>query len=128
MVPFPAAISIAYYAKLTNYPLVLNWWMLVSLMFFLAAFACFSCAIKGFRMPPWKKIEFPDIQVDLYGLGFMSIPRTIAVAGIVPEASGVITTTESLRFLWYVLPIWRGNKTRAFAPKACRGLINCGRH
>jgi hypothetical protein len=98
LVPFPAAIAIAYYAKLTNYPLVLNWWMLVSLMLFLAAFACFFSAIRGFRMPPWKKIEFPDIQVDLYGIGFMSVPRTIAVAGIVPEASSVIMTTESLRF------------------------------
>src|SRR5208283_2086883 len=41
LVPFPAAIAIAYYAKLTHYSVLLNRWMLVSLVFFLAAFGCF---------------------------------------------------------------------------------------
>ena len=54
LLPFPAAIAIAYYAKLSNYSILMNRWMLVSLVFFLAAFACFFGAIKGLRFPRGK--------------------------------------------------------------------------
>jgi hypothetical protein len=66
LVPFPAAIAIAYYLKLTSYSVLLNWWMLASLVFFLAAFGCFLGAIMDLRFPPWKKITFPDVRVHIY--------------------------------------------------------------
>lgn len=69
LVPFPAAIGIASYAKLTNYSVLLNRWMLASLVLFFIAFGCFLGAIKGLRFPPWKKITFPDIKIDVYGTG-----------------------------------------------------------
>lgn len=81
LLPFPAAIAIAYYAKLTNYSVLMNRWMLASLLFFLAAFACFFCAIKGLRMPPWKKIRFPDIKIHVFGEGIATVERVIAVTG-----------------------------------------------
>jgi hypothetical protein len=92
LVPFPAAIAIASYAKLTNYSVLLNRWMLVSLAFFLAAFACFFGAIKGLRFPPWKKITFPDIKIHVYGAGFEVVERVITV----PGASSNLVTKETL--------------------------------
>jgi hypothetical protein len=91
--PLPAAIAIAYYLKLTNYSVLLNRWMLASLLFFLAAFVCFFCAIKGLRMPPWKKIKFPDIKVHIYGEGFATVEHVITV----PGGSGQLVTNETLK-------------------------------
>jgi hypothetical protein len=93
LVPFPAAIAIAYYAKLTNYSVLLNRWMLASLAFFLAAFVCFFGAIKGLRFPPWKKITFPDIKIDVYGAGFTVAQRVITI----PGASSSLVTNETLQ-------------------------------
>ncbi|MDQ2945004.1 MAG: hypothetical protein M3Y27_03535 [Acidobacteriota bacterium] len=93
LVPFPAAIAIAYYAKLTHHSVLLNWWMLASLMFFLAAFICFLGAIKGLRFPPWKRVRFPDIKVDIYGEGDSVTDRVITLA----SASSALVTRETLR-------------------------------
>jgi hypothetical protein len=93
LLPFPAAIAIAYYAKLTHYSVLLNRWMLASLLFFLAAFACFFCAIKGLRMPPWKKMRFPDIKIHVNGEGFNTVERVITAPGMANK----LVTNETLK-------------------------------
>jgi hypothetical protein len=96
LLPFPAAIAIAYYAKLTHYSVLLNRWMLASLLFFLAAFACLLCAIKGVRLPPWKKIEFPDIKVHVHGEGFNTVERVITAPGM---AKNLVTNEVLKRYM-----------------------------
>jgi hypothetical protein len=93
LVPFPAAIAIAYYAKLTRYSVLLNLWMLASLLFLIAAFACFLCAISGLRFPPWKRIKFPDIKVHIYGEGIHNTDRVTNIRG----ASSPLVTPETLK-------------------------------
>ena len=93
LVPFPAAIAIASYAKLTNYSVLLNRWMFASLVLFFAAFGCFLGAIKGLRFPPWKKITFPDIKFDVYGAGFNVTQHVITI----PGASSSLVTNETLQ-------------------------------
>lgn len=93
LLPFPAAIAIAYYAKLSNYSILMNRWMLVSLVFFLAAFACFFGAIKGLRFPPWKRIAFPDIKFHVYGGGFKVVERVVTN----PGASSSLVIQETLQ-------------------------------
>ena len=93
LVPFPAAIAIAYYAKLTNYSVLTNRWMPLSLVFFLAAFGCFLGAIKGLRFPPWKKITFPDVKVNIYGERTLITDRVVTVRG----ANSGTATPETLK-------------------------------
>ena len=93
LVPFPAAIAIAYYAKLTNYSVLVNRWMLASLVLFFAAFGCFWGAIKGLRFPPWKRITFPDVRVHIYGDGTLITDRVVTVRG----ASSDLVIPETLK-------------------------------
>lgn len=62
-------------------------------MFFLAAFGCFLGAIRGLRFPPWRKITFPDIKIDVYGGGFEVTERVINM----PGASSDIVTNEMIQ-------------------------------
>jgi hypothetical protein len=117
LLPFPAAIAIAYYAKLTNYSVLMNRWMLASLAFFLAAFACFFCAIKGTRMPPWKKIRFPNIKVDIYGEGFANTERVI----MEPGASSEFIMMETLkRYMVRIINVEEEQKRKSHHPALCQ--------
>jgi hypothetical protein len=72
---FLAAVAIAYFAKGTHYSLFLNGWMLGALVCFLAAYACFFGAIRGWSFPPVVRPEFPDIEVEIYGTGSLDTQR-----------------------------------------------------
>lgn len=92
LVPFPAAIAIAYYAKQTSYSVLLNRWMLASCAFFLAAFVCFLGAIRVWSFPPRKKLTFPNVQVHVYGNGVTNTDHTVYVHG----ASSALITPATL--------------------------------
>jgi hypothetical protein len=72
---FLAAIAIAYFVKQAGYSLFLNGWMLGALICFLAAYASFFGAIKGWSFPPAVKPEFPDVEVEIYGTGSLDTQR-----------------------------------------------------
>jgi hypothetical protein len=69
-----AAIAVAYFAKVKDCPLN-NPWMWAAGVAFIAAFTCFFGAIKRWPFPPWVKISFPNISLNVYGTGTVRAKR-----------------------------------------------------
>lgn len=65
---FFVAIAIAYFTKETHYSLN-GPWLWAAVASFVIAFACFFGAILGWRIPPWTRTQFPNIQVTIFGQG-----------------------------------------------------------
>jgi hypothetical protein len=72
---FFSVVAVAYFVKQANYSLFLNGWMLGAFICFLAAYACFFGAIKGWPFPPAVKPQFPDVEVEIYGTGSLDTQR-----------------------------------------------------
>jgi len=72
---FLAAVAIAYFLKQENNSLFLNGWMLGALICFLASYACFFGAIRGWSLPSVVRPEFPDIELEIFGAGSMDTQR-----------------------------------------------------
>lgn len=81
---FLDAIAIANFVKEAHYALFLNPWMLSALLFFLAAFAAFFCAIIGWPSRQLVKPRFPDIQVEIYSTGSIDTEREASTGLDVP--------------------------------------------
>ena len=62
-----AGIGLAYFAKEQDFSLYTSWQLLAAALTFVAAFVCFLGAIVGWPFPPWAKLGFPNIRVDIYG-------------------------------------------------------------
>jgi hypothetical protein len=84
LVPFLAAIAIAYFLKDLRYSLFWNFWMLAAWVSFVVAFACFFGAVAGWPFPPWVRPGFPDIRVQIYGAGLMDTEREAGTGIDVP--------------------------------------------
>jgi len=72
---FLAAIAITYFLKEARYSLFGNFWMIAAWLLFAGSFACFLVAIKGWSFPPWAGARFPDVEVEIYGTGFIDTER-----------------------------------------------------
>jgi len=81
---FLTAIAITYFSKEARYSLFLNFWMVAAWASFLASFASFYSAIRGRPFPPWVKPRFPDIEVEIYGTGFIDTEREAGTGLAVP--------------------------------------------
>lgn len=64
---FLAATAIAYFAKEARYALFWSPWTVTAFVSFLLAFGCFFGAITAWPFPPWSRLQFPDIKVEIYG-------------------------------------------------------------
>ncbi len=84
LVPFLAAIAIAYFLKDLHYSLFWNFWMLAAWLSFLVAFGCLFGAISGWSFPPWVRPGFPDIRVQIYGAGLIDTEREAPTGMDVP--------------------------------------------
>jgi hypothetical protein len=89
LAPFFAAIAVAYFAKVKDYPLN-DPWMWAASVAFIAAFTCFFGAIKRWPFPPWVKISFPNISLNVYGTGTVRAKRELY--------GGMKVATELLSF------------------------------
>jgi hypothetical protein len=81
---FLAAAAIAYFSKEPRYSLFLNFWMIAACVAFVAAFASFFAAIRGWSFPPGGRPKFPDIAVEIYGTGFIDTEREAGTGLAVP--------------------------------------------
>jgi hypothetical protein len=66
---FFGAIAISYFEKEPRYSLFWNPWMLLSMLWFVAAFAAFYAAANGRAFPRLAVDRFPDITVDILSTG-----------------------------------------------------------
>jgi hypothetical protein len=60
-----ALIALAYFTKLQNFSLYTSWQMLIAVAAAIAAFFCFLGAILGWSFPPWAKLDFPNIKIEI---------------------------------------------------------------
>jgi hypothetical protein len=84
---FLVLVAIAYFEKVARYSLFLNGWMIVALVFFLAAFACFFAAIEELPVPLpslLSRPNFPGIKIDIFGTGSMDTEREAGTGLVVP--------------------------------------------
>jgi hypothetical protein len=84
---FLVLVAIAYFEKVARYSLFLNGWMIVALVFFLAAFACFFAAIEELPVPLASLLsrpDFPGIKIDIFGTGSMDTEREAGTGLVVP--------------------------------------------
>src|SRR5260221_11911593 len=106
--------------------------MLGVLVTFVAAFACFFGAIRGWTFPPWIKPDFPDIDVEIYGTGSIDTQREGGSGLAVPahlrsfNARFVNTGRQQCASLTWVLyvklvPGPRGRGGPGPRPRAARG-------
>jgi hypothetical protein len=72
---FLVAIAITYFAKEQHYSLFGNVWMLGAGLSFLVAFTSFFGSTRSWPFPPWVKLKFPDITVEIYGSGTTETER-----------------------------------------------------
>ena len=84
LVALLTAVAIAYFLKEPGYSLFLNWWMLGTLVSFLAAFTCFYGAIKGWTFPSGDSSGFPDITLEIYGAGSIETEHEAGTGLVVP--------------------------------------------
>ncbi len=84
LVALLAAFAIAYFLKEPSYSLFLNWWMLGTLVSFLAAFTCFYGAIGGWSFPPGLRPEFPSIKIEIYSTGSLETEHEAGTGLVVP--------------------------------------------
>jgi hypothetical protein len=61
------AIGLAYFTKEQYFSFFTCWESWASVAAFILGFACFACAILGVPFPPWIKMRFPNISVEIYG-------------------------------------------------------------
>jgi hypothetical protein len=61
------AIALAYFTKEAHFSLYTSWQMPAALGAFILAFACFAAAILGMAFPPWVKVKFPNVYIEIYG-------------------------------------------------------------
>jgi hypothetical protein len=126
---FLVLVAIAYFEKVTHYSLFLNGWMIVALLLFLAAFACFFAAIEELPvpLPPLTRPDFPGIRMDIIGTGSMDTEREAGTGLVVPVrlrtfharfANPVASKTASLTVLLYVrlIPGSWGRAAEAVCP------------
>ena len=78
------AIGLAYFTKEQHFSFYTSWYAWGSLAAFLVAFACFGCAIKAVAFPPWAKLNFPNISIDIYGGSDIATAQTVANGMQVP--------------------------------------------
>ena len=71
------AIALAYFTKEKQFALYTNWQMPTALGIFVLAFGCFAAAILGIAFPPWAKLKFPDVYVEIYGCGDATTEHTL---------------------------------------------------
>jgi hypothetical protein len=81
---FLTAIAIAYFSKEARYSLFWNFWMMAACASFVAAYASFFAAIRGWPFPPWVRPRFPNIEVEIYGTGFVDTEREAGTGLAVP--------------------------------------------
>jgi hypothetical protein len=72
---FLTAIAIAYFLKEPRYSLFGNLWMLGAAISFLAAFTSLFGAVRDWPFPPWLRLKFPDITVEIHGSGATETER-----------------------------------------------------
>lgn len=72
------AIALAYFTKEKQYALYTNWQMPTALGVFVLAFGCFAAAILSIAFPPWAKLKFPDVYVEIYGAGDAIMKHTLS--------------------------------------------------
>ncbi len=70
-------VSLAYFTKKASFSPYTNRDTLIALIAFVAAFACFACAIVGLPFPPWVKVKFPDLYLDIFGRGEFATMREL---------------------------------------------------
>jgi len=73
-----AAIALAYFTKEQHFSLYTSWQMIAAIFIFILAFAGFLGAILGWPFPPWAKLGFPNIKVNIYGAGDAHTEREVA--------------------------------------------------
>jgi hypothetical protein len=126
---FLVLVAVAYFEKVTHYSLFLNGWMIVALVLFLAAFACFFAAIEELPvpLPPLTRPDFPGIRMDIIGTGSMDTEREAGTGLVVPVrlrtfharfANLAASQTASLTVLLYVklIPGSWGRAAEAVCP------------
>jgi hypothetical protein len=84
LVALLTAFAIAYFLKEPGYSLFVNWWMLGTLVSFLAAFTCFYGAIRGWPVPSGLRSQFPDIKVEIYGASSVETEHEGSTGLVVP--------------------------------------------
>lgn len=72
---FLAAIALADFTKEPHYALLANPWMLAAIVSFLIAFAAFFGAAQGWTFVPVMPPGFPEITIDVDGLGSTDTER-----------------------------------------------------
>jgi hypothetical protein len=60
------AIGLAYFTKEQYFSFFTCWESEASVAAFIFGFACFAGAIVGTPFPPWAKVEFPNINLEIY--------------------------------------------------------------
>lgn len=60
------AIGLAYFTKVPNFSFFTCWETWASVAAFILGFACFACAISGVFFPPWTKVKFPNIYLEIW--------------------------------------------------------------
>jgi len=72
-----AAIALAYFTKEQHFSLYTSRPMLAAAFIFMLAFTCLLRAILRWRFPPWAKLGFADIKVNIYGAGHAETEREV---------------------------------------------------
>ena len=71
------AIGLAYFTKEQNFSFYTSWEAWGSVAAFVLGFACFACAILGARFPPWAKVKFPNIYLEIYAFSDQVTPHEV---------------------------------------------------
>lgn len=79
-------IALAYFTKEQNFSLYTSWQMLASAAAFVAAFTCFFCAMREIPFPPWAKISFPDINIEVYRVSDINTQYTLSNGMALPAS------------------------------------------
>jgi hypothetical protein len=84
LTPLLTAIAIAYFLKDAHYSLLLNGWMIVAIITFILAFACFYLAISDQGLPRRTAAVFPGLTVEISGTGSIDTEREAASGLLAP--------------------------------------------
>lgn len=60
------AIGLAFFTKETKFSFFTCWETWASAVAFILGFACFACAISGVHFPPWAKVKFPNVYLEIW--------------------------------------------------------------
>jgi hypothetical protein len=91
------AIGLAYFTKEQHFSFFTCWETWTSVAAFILGFACFALAITGTPFPPWIKMKFPNISVEIHGAANMVTQYAVPTG----PGSNVMKRNVSLR-VWRV--------------------------